>query len=501
MTVPNEVQKLSLATQAFSICCPFFPNPALLSIKQHLPNEGRRIKLIARKIGVLKRAAQRYGSEEIDWHGLGLYQIIHEASPDTASFVVEVATSKQTNWNLWAGDKAEKEANEAALRNEIVKRILVSNSPNDERIVSAALQLVTHWAYTTEEAILQLVSLVFEEPSFTRKEVSLLIAEWDRSKDPSLVTEAIKRGAEFASIDLLISAQDLLVHVITLYDDTLSHMADSELDASWQGFAKEARTILSLLEYFWSFSSAVVIQEASRTGVVSSHLIRVITKWVGWDKNSAEKPMREREKVLGLKAASQSDAQEQIYSDTDPFWNRANAFGDVEKGKWIDLIRSTLDQSVCERLITRFSLPGELSNIVRNEETLSIWLLESVKSPLYREKMLARKLVDLLREDTAASGNEMASKSENARTYLHLLLGQARNASWGGKEKIPEIHGCFPEIIQSAWTAVISCRVPFRMASSIVNLRNDLIAAGIPSEQLITPNWLVALLVDSAPQI
>jgi hypothetical protein len=334
------------------------------------------------------------------------------------------------------------------------------------------------------------VNLVFDEPTFTRREFSTLLAEWAATRNSSLLVDAFERGAQIANVNIASSTQDLFSLAISDYDEVLTRMADSESDLSWQAYAKDAEVRLSLLEYLWSFSTTKVIQEASRTEIVSSHLIKVVTRWIGWDRNPAEKPLREREKVLALKAALQSNAQEQIYSNTDPFWNRENVFGDAGKSEWIDLIREALSQPVCERLIARFEIPGELSNITRNEEPLALWLLESVKSPIYRTKNLAERLVDMLQENVAIDAKALTWKSENARTYLLLLLGQARSGSWGGLEKIHEIHSRFPAIIPAAWKVVASCRVPFRMISSIVKLRKDLVAAGIPEGQLDMPSWL-----------
>ena len=226
--------------------------------------------------------------------------------------------------------------------------------------------------------------------------------------------------------------------------------------------------------------------------MATSNLISVVTNRIGWDKNSAEKPLREREKVLALKAARQCNAQDQLFENTDPYWNGGNAFGTAGKSQWIESIRATLTQPVCERLIARFKLPGELFKIVRDEEGLAIWLLENAKSPLYTSERIAEQIVNVLQVDGTMDPNSMAVIGANAKTYLYLLLGQARNARWGGIEKISELHARYPRILQAAWNAVASCRVPFRMASSVLKLRTDLVEAGIPEDQLVVPVWLMS---------
>lgn len=489
---PTEAQKFALARQAFDACCPFFPESALAEAKQYLPNEPRRVKLIARKIGLLKNAGQRHDPDEIDWFGLLMHQIIHESSPSAASFVVDASTADQSSWSMWFGDEAEIKDKETKFRVEIANRMVANNSPTDERVMLAALVLVNHWGLKSSEAIRSLLNLVFYEPAFTRKEFATVFAQWVEFKNPSVLFNAVEHGARIADVSIESSAQDFFALAIAQYAEVLSRMEESEFDISWQTLAIEAEVKLSFLEYLWSPSAAELFQDASKSEMASSNLIALVTNRIGWDKNSAEKPLRAREKVLALKAVIQCSAQDQLYENTDPYWNRGNAFGTAGKSEWIESIRATLTQPVCERLIARFKLPGELFKIVRDEEGLAIWLLENAKSPLYGSESIAEEIVNVLQVDGTIDPNSMAVIGANAKTYLHLLLGQARNVRWGGIEKISEIHAQYPKILQAAWHAVVSCRVPFRMASSVLKLRTDLVEAGIPEDQLVVPVWLIS---------
>lgn len=488
---PTEAQKFELARQAFYACCPFFPESALAEAKQYLPNEPRRVKLIARKIGLLKNAGQRHNPDEIDWFGLLMHQIIHESSPGAASFVVDAATDDQSSWSMWFGDKAEIKDKETKFRVEIANRMVANNSPTDERVILAALVLVNHWGLQSSEVIHSLLNLVFNEPAFTRKEFATVFAQWVEFKNPSVLFNAVEHGARIADVSIESSAQDFFALAIAQYAEVLSRMEESEFDISWQTLAIDAEVKLSFLEYLWSQSAAELIQDASKSEMASSNLIAVVTNRIGWDKSSAEKPLREREKVLALKAVIQCNAPDQPYENTDPYLNRGNAFGTAGKSEWIEAIRATLTQPVCERLFARFKLPGELFKIVRDEEGLAIWLLESAKSPLYSSESVAEQIVNALQVDATTDPNSTAVIGPNAKTYLYLLLGQARNARWGGVEKISEIHARYPKILKAAWDAVASCRVPFRMASSILKLRKELVEAGIPADQLAVPVWLM----------
>ena len=489
---PTQAQKFALARQAFEACCPFLPKSALSAAGQYLRNEPRRVKLIARKIGLLKSAGQRHNPDDIDWFALLLHQIIHEASPAAASFVVDASTDDQSNWSMWFGNKAEIKDKETRFRSEVASRMVANNSPIDERVISAATGLLSHWVLKTSESIHTPVNLVFNEPTFTRKEFASVFAQWAEFRTPSTLFDAVKHGARMACVSNESSAQDFFSLAIAQYSEVLARMAESELDISWQALAKEADLKLSFLEYLWAQSAAKLIQDASKSEIISSNLIAVVTSWIGWDKNPAEKPLREREKTLALKAAAQCNAQDQLYDNTNPYSNGRNAFDTSGKTEWVESIRAVLTKSVCERLIARFKLPGELLKIVRDEEGLAIWLLENAKSPLYSSDSVAVQMVDVLQVDGTTDPNSTAVIGANAKTYLYLLLGQARDARWGGIENISEIHARHPKILQAAWKAVASCRVPFRMATSILKLRNDLVEAGLPEDHLVVPVWLMS---------
>ena len=492
----SEAGKLSIAIQSFETCCPLFPNSVLISVKKYLPSEPRRVKLVARKLGVLNRTLQRHGSDEIDWLGLLLHQIIHEYNPDAASFVVDCATSSEFNWLIISIDDVEGARKKAEFTDKLTNLILINNLKADAKIVSAGWALMKHWAHQSDDSIRYLINLIFDEPTFTKKEFSDLFSRWSESKSNSVLVADIENGAQVAHVSISASAQDFISLAISHYGEALENMADSQSAISWSTFLTDAKARLSFLEHLWSTPMALVIQEAATTEGACCRLIKVVDRWVDWDKSPEEKSLREREKTLALNAAIKSNAQEKIYCDTNPFWNNNNPLGVSQKDEWIESIRAALNQPVCERLIARFNPPDGLQNIVRDEEKLSLWFLESIKSPLYTIQNLAEKLVNTLSQNETKDARELAWRSDNARTYLHLLLGQAREGYRGGTEKIRDIHAHHPRIIPTAWNTVVLCRVPLQMVSRTLNLRTNLVEAGVPEEQLNLPSWLTLLAAD-----
>jgi hypothetical protein len=127
----------------------------------------------------------------------------------------------------------------------------------------------------------------------------------------------------------------------------------------------------------------------------------------------------------------------------------------------------------------------------RGEDELATWMLESPKSPIYTEVELVKRLLETLgRSDLDEASIHVLR--DNAKLYLHMLLFQARDSSWAGSDGLREIAARHPAIAPTAWRAVVACRVPFRMVSSLLKLKADLISAGVPEEGLVNPDWLLA---------
>lgn len=475
------------------MCSPFVPPDAISASKSFWPDEPRRIKLIARKIGVLADVASRHSPADLDWSALILYHVVHEASADAAKRVVEIATTSEQNWLLWAGDDAEKKAKEQEAKSSLEKLLVGFAQSDTNRVVAAAMALIQLWTHVEKNQIEYLVKLAFEEPSFTRQEFSLVHQQWLANKNDALLANAIEQGARVAAVTQEMAAHEFLMLAIASYGESLTNMADSEIEEMRENCMAMAEQSLCLLEHLWSGCSLPDFQSAVRAELTSQTLVSTVSRWVGWVRNPGEEELRQREQVLALIAARGSIDQEGIYSATDPYWESHHDGGDDVPVKWRALLRSALIEPICERLFGRFSVQDGISSAARGEDALVTWILESPKSPLYGDANLANRFVSQFK--LIGDGRDVRGEAlrGNAKLYLHMLLKQTRNASWGSADKIREIHSRFPQIVPAAWTVVASIRVPFRMASSILNLRLDLVASGIPDEALNLPAWLKSM--------
>lgn len=491
---PGEPEKVALAVHAFEACCPFIPADVVNAVKAHLPDEPRRIKLVARKIGILARVAERHGQDELDWLALVLYNLVHEASPEAAMRAVEVATATQDTWALhFAGDEAERSKAQEIMRSSLESVISADTKNDTQRVVSAALALLERWKNLEADQIKYLVGLVFDEPAFTRKEVSATIERWMATRDDAQLKREIADAATRGNVTQVQAASNFLELAVRRYAECLTRMAESATEFAHANSANEATSELTFLEHVWLQCDELTICEAKRTGPVVMALVSTVSRWVGWTRNAGESSLRQREADLALAAALSCDDQENIYASTDPFWESHHDGADSPRAHWRALLRSRLNTPIGERLFARFSRLGGIEGVAQaqDDDSLATWMLESPKSPVYVLPDLTEKFEQqfALRDD--ADDNSALVLRDNAKLYLHMLLHQARSGSWAGAARLKEIHDRRPTLIPAAWAAVVRCRVPFRMASSLLKLKADLVAAGVPAAALIEPEWLI----------
>ena len=207
--------------------------------------------------------------------------------------------------------------------------------------------------------------------------------------------------------------------------------------------------------------------------------------------------LRSREQKLGLTAVACCDAPELLYGGTDPYWESHHDGKDSPSAEWRGRVRAELLPRILDSLFAKFFAPEGILPAARGDEELSTWMLESVKSPVYADAALSDRFNKLFQRDHL-SNSESANLRDNAKLYLHMLLFQTRDGSWGGVEKISGIVERVPDLLTNAWDAVVRHTVPFRMASTLLKLKADLVSAGVDAARLIEPEWLVRAAAELA---
>lgn len=458
---PTEVQSGRLAEAAFRACAPFVDEAVTQAARKYLPTEPRRVKQIARKLGVVSAIVARHDPGEIDLFAMVLFNIVQEAGTELASAVVTMASDTSENWELYLGDKKDREAREQSVRDSLGAYLLGRSNVERDRVAGAALALMHRWASTSSEQITYLIGLTFDEPSFTRKEIRVLIDSWCRDRHLDLETE-VQRAAGRSKRTVREAAQDLLEIAIELYRASLEEMAQSETESDHSHHASAADVQLKFLEHALMAQDASSVFSARTSAEIVAQIVGLAGKWASWTRNPGEESLRSREQKLGLTAAGYCDSPDQVYAGTDPFWESHHDGKDSPSAKWRERVRAEVLPRVLENLFGKFFEPDGLLPAARGEEALATWLLESIKSPIYTDRALGDRFAKLF-ERGELSNSESTNLRHNAKLYLHMLLFQTRSSSWGGVEKIKEIVAQVPDLLPNAWQAVIRHPVPLRM--------------------------------------
>lgn len=486
---PTELQRGRLANAAFRACAPFIDDAVARAGRKFLPAEPRRVKQIARKLGVLSAVAARHDPGELDVLALVLLSIVQEASADLEAAAIALASDSGENWELLLGSRNEREEREGALRESLSAHLKGRTDEERDRAIGATLALMHRWSSASAEQIAYITSLVYDEPSFTRKEVRGAVNVWSSGKALPF-EEAIAVAAMHSRRSTREAGLQFITIALNLYGESLEEMAGSETELERSKHANLASQHLGFLEHAFAVGDAPSFAAACKSIEVVAQLVGLVGRWAGWTKNQGEDDLRARERGLGLLALVDCDEPEEIFAATDPFWESHHDGKDSPSAQWRATVRAELLPRILHRLFEKFMEPEGVLAAARGEENLATWMLESTKSPVYTDPAWGERLT-LLFHGEGLDDVRLANLRDNAKLYLHMLLHQARDSSWGGIEKVKDIDQRLPDLIPTAWCAVVSHPVPFRRISTLLKLKKDLVHAGVEAGKLNEPEWLL----------
>lgn len=498
---PSEVQLQRLARSAFAVCCDLMPPSSVAAISSNLPSQPRRVKIVARMVGALRPALVRHSSSDIDWVGLSLYLIVKEASPNLSDWVVQAASEEKSKWFVWGTDKQAREKQREEARAALAA-LLASPKPDDAaRVIEAALRLLYHWQFQSKEVISYWVRLAFKEPPFTMAELLTVRDAFARERSPDLIREAIDAAAQRANVLPQEASADFLMTALSCYGTALESMASARTMGDLDRGRQVAEHSMLLLEHLFGQNQNRTLAAAATSAEAVVLIIGIAGRWLGWTRNPGEEDLRKREREIALDAARRCIDPETVFKNTDPFWNSSVGQDTERLEEWRAAVRKIVVPSVVTRLCTKFVEADGMLPVASGQDDLSAWLVESGKSPLYTEPAFTAQLLATFQQYVDLTDDARGTLSKNARLFLKQVMFQTRDASWGGREEGRTIHEKCPSILPAAWLAVVSSPVPYRMQSSLRELRKDLVNLNVSEEELPEPPWLaeVAPSVPPAP--
>lgn len=490
---PSEEHRERLARAAFLACCDLMPDGSVAAIAPHLPSQPRRVKIVARMMGALRPALARHSTFDVDWIGLALYLIVKEASPGLADWVTRAASDEKDRWFVWAADKEERKKKQEEVRGAIAA-LLASPKPPDDAgpVIEAALRLLSHWQHASKEVISYWARLAFREPPFTMAELLSVRDAFAQKGTHEIIDEAIAAASRNANVSEAEALTDLLATAISCYGAMLDSMAAAHTTVDLENRREAAERSLLLLEHLYTQSANQPLAAAAAKSTVVIPLIGLVGQWIGWTRNKGEIGLRHRERQVARFALGHCIDPEPVFVSTDPYWD-SNHGQDVEGSKaWRIEVRNAVAPLVVTRLCERFFQVDGMMPVATGRDELGAWLVENGESPLYTEPTFTAQLLATLKQGTGSNDDARSTLSKNARLFVQQILFQTRDASWGGREEAKIIHKGNPNILPTAWNAVVDSPVPFRMQSSLRKMRKDLIDQGVAEGELPQPTWLLA---------
>jgi hypothetical protein len=489
---PTPPQKLALAAQAFRTCCPFVPPSVLEANSVFLPDEPRRIKQIARRLGVLHNVSMRHAAGDLDWSSLVLHAVLQEASVEAAAKVVELGARS----NAWVGigDKEEQRRERNSKLEDQLKSLFGDARGELERPVQAGIALLKHWKYFNIEEIRYHARLTTEEPAITLYELERLAAQWATAGADQLVADAISQGVQHSGLSRARVASELVSAVVARYGRALHTMSEASTILERESAQTLAHAALRFLDYLWSYKGDPELRTAREASAAAMQLIELTLRWAAWVNEHGDTQLRDAEQKVALRAVDACNDPEGAFHRTNPYWEDRDNRDEPELTNWKVRIRAQVAQRIARRILARFKLPDGLEPIARGHEewTLQTWFIESGASPLYVLEPLRSLLLAELSRDPSLDRQGRIAQSASSLLFLEMLCGTARGGTFGGKDSpVTLLLLIQPMVIERAWALGTSLSVPMRVVEGVQSLRARLIDASVPEALLPVPAWLV----------
>jgi hypothetical protein len=494
---PTVGQAHRLGRRALDACCDFIPLEIRESLAAWMPTNPRQAKLAARKLGVLRDVALRHEDGEIHWRGVGLQSFLRTLHPSLANWLEDGRLGVVSE--EWAGFILGESTNGAATEIEqSINRLTQGAEPAAKaRLVDLVRAVAGARRTTTPERIRYEMRLLFDEPAVTLKELRELVLRLDGALQPAeaLVEAELVAAANRSCRTRDEAASEILSTAITCYSEALESASEVTSSAEHARHIAAANSILTFLETLRAAAMPPEVLRALREPQFIGALYEVVLRWVHFTGNAADLPLREREADLLRNLATASSNKSELFMKTRPSrLDRDRLTGNASRRALAETVRAALEPGVVEEVVGWFLQARMIASALREEPFRGAsWLLASAESPLYASAATVGRLTGVF-EALAVSteGSRRALAADDVLHYIQLLLGNTRAGTWMRDEQLRQFFAAFPSIPAAAWRLLTVDEVQFRALHGLRELREALVANGVPEAELPLPEWLPA---------
>lgn len=492
---PTKDQILNHALYLFNSICPLVPNDTIKKYADILPNNPRRLKLLARTISSMSSEIDRHKRGELNFDIIVLFSIIQVEIPAFAALIQSdtkaEASELEQDWFKWARLELKKKEEFAK---DFITRLVESNpqlANQEAKIFALAplwMKIVNH---VNSETIDYLISFFYNPPNITWGEFENFFAAWRSNKDPSKIetfifarTRSIDRTKEQVEIEFAKT-------IGTYYGNLLEKAADEPNRDGHTIIIEEAMDALDLLKqaFFCSDKSCNVSEDITRHAWLQ--LEGCAARWCHFRANDKEKELRSKEVSCLIDFSNFVSSACTIYCSI-ALRERAS-FGQNESQIIESIftpIKNYIEPRVIDELLEKISTPYEVTRLVeggRSDNGMRS-LFQAIDSPLFFDKYNDR-LLDQIR---AIKDQDFAH--QDCDSFLHILTSPMEHGGdYCGPEDMRKFVNGHAELVILLWNTSVSRARQYRFLSALRDKRSSLIGFGLDQNRLDEPDWLVPL--------
>ncbi len=492
---PTPAMKLQFARNVFAASCACVSQAVLDQVVDALPRNPRRLKTVARQIGVVNEAAKRHDDDAIDWIGLALFVALRVEAPVLARRVVSAFSSRADDGDITRtysqifGVDTDQLNNPAGIeRLSETLTALVDNEVTDvserKRLGQSAAGLVKHWRYVTEVIVKATADLVERDPMITGRELRSLVSRCEEQWSDQLLEECVAGMVAAGLVTRQSAAEALVSGLHSLYAESISAMAYGPTIEAQQRNRRCATAALRGLLHIAHDSAIGVLTDAIHSTASAAAAVKAVENRVDWVGDAIDQPLRVAERKLAqalIDTTSQPDALLAMLGLVD---EESRGFFSIAQHEYLSEVRRALYARLIPMLLPKLRHDGFVSRVLGGGDPCATWLLQSKRSFLY----------DQFSDSFLAAWGDPGCSTErhalqvNAIDYLGVLTTRQTMASW--QPNLDEWIDRLPELFKAAWSAAVATPVPFRMLGSILSTRQHLISHGMSEADLEVPPWL-----------
>ncbi len=488
---PSLKQVCDLAYSQFALLAPFVPYEAIKDVRELLPSNPRKLKLLIRMVGSMSQEVDRHESSELDWNLILLFSLLRaESEPFTNTLLSEVISAGKFSWYQWKVLAQNTGAVEDAQITELMQRCPGINTP---RVTILVNRLREACSLQSAEQITYMAMFALSPHNITWGEFKSFFKEWRLSKSRDLINQFIQERS-IESGDQLANVEEEFIDTCLKYYALLLERAASISDGNEHyALILELNDLIELLDGCLLNAKTALVLRNEFLVEGWKNLYALLLQWRHFNANRGESDLRKLELDYLLRFADVINNPMPIYETLKPgaefdiplFDARSE---DLKRG----FTRSIADHIEGAAINSAYKFirePGKIKKLRSKDDYFAEkFLLTNFDSPCFNEPHY-RQFIEEVRKRL-----DTANVNEDAMDLLDIYLSNLRIDNYASGVIPNELGASLcknSKLIIELWKLVISRPGQYRVLESIRERRKKLIAVGIPEKELEEPDWLM----------